>query len=156
MHRNDAVQVFPAHAGMVRYLQNQATELACIPSARRDGPRLNGRAIRYVVYSLHARGWTALLCKEKQWQKSIPYTHRDGPLAQQHPRRSKKYSLRTQGWTVRSVLSWQAGRVSPAYAGMGRKSPRCPMLSNCTPCTRRDGPNLVRAITQNLSHSLDT
>ena len=44
------------------------------------------------------------------------------------------------GWTAQDYMATLPDKVSPTIVGMDRRSLRCPMLSNCIPHRRGDGP----------------
>ena len=157
---DDAVEGFPAHAGMDLAMTGAEIIAARIPRTRGDGPkdpRVVGGTLRD---SPHTRGWTrhrrgpARLghgfpahagmdpattgpTPSRSW---IPRTRGDGPLDRRCRRSGRTDSPHTRGWTRgRGRLSGNR-RGFPAHAGMDPHVVGPQGAAGRIPRTRGDGP----------------
>ena len=135
-----AVDVFPAQAGMDRRWRRLRSSSACVPRAGGDGPSGCAGTISPHRCSPRRRGWTVQRA-QAVWVcivfpaqagmdrctpsatrtcRRVPRAGGDGPLSTSISIRIPPCSPRRRGWTVRLAGVDRDGGVFPAQAGMDR------------------------------------
>ena len=154
--------VFPAQAGMDRYIRQSWAEPHSIPRASGDGPHIQVHFVPFLQYSPRKRGWTDNLitvsagnrvfpaqagmdrsnCFIFDEKNSIPRVSGDGPRKRCWCTGISSYSPRKRGWTAFQHRMPQLMRVFPAQAGMdrlqfysGHNNPSIPRASGDGPFT---------------------
>ena len=141
LHRARArSRVFPARAGMDRYLAQSFLRARSVPRTRGDGPRALVAMTLNVTCSPHARGWTGVLFVPHRvhivfparagmdraghaWRlgrPSVPRTRGDGPRPSISRALATLCSPHARGWTVCRPQGDRSPDVFPARAGMDR------------------------------------
>ena len=156
--------VFPACAGMDRWLVRVWGHMRRVPRMRGDGPLPVRMEYQDDVCSPHARGWTEPVQTSRSsghvfpacagmdrppWflracLPGVPRMRGDGPLAQFQGVDTYECSPHARGWTVLAVVADAGEAVFPACAGMDRSKRLIGRQSPCVPRMRGDGPTPMR------------
>ena len=137
-----------------------ATDSACFPRRRGDGPDLRKTCRKFAPFPPQARGWTVGVPGDLPFSdvspagagmdppprrglsspRCFPRRRGDGPGNGTRPALRPKFPPQARGWTVGHPVGVQPFRVSPAGAGMDR--PGIPSLrpDDRFPRRRGDGP----------------
>ncbi len=157
-------EVFPAHAGMDRYLSSTDLSLSRFPRTRGDGPRAYRNGRMACGFSPHTRGWTVFQCRisfgfgvfpahagmdrnngpSAPTPAGFPRTRGDGPATGAVIRTFTGFSPHTRGWTGTATRQHRLRPVFPAHAGMDRIPARCMVPWHRFPRTRGDGPTAAK------------
>ena len=155
-----ALLVSPACAGMDRWATARPSPAGCFPRMRGDGPATRLYSWSVSPFPPHARGWTIVperACLERPVSPAcagmdpgaaypcargtcFPRMRGDGPVQVADLFDSAMFPPHARGWTPESVCGSGCGPVSPACAGMDRRSGRARLNSIRFPRMRGDGP----------------
>ncbi len=138
--------VFPAHAGMARLFDIVCDAARRFPRPRGDGPPLQRRAVRGVVFSPPTRGWPAI----RDWDNltenvfpahagmaraavpahpdhgRFPRPRGDGPSLPRLVIPFETFSPPTRGWPASFMGGLEGSVVFPAHAGMAPRREKHP------------------------------
>ncbi len=141
--RADAVDVLPAHAGVVPTPGRSPAPCTCAPRARGGGPYVAGVAGWSIECSPRTRGWSRTAAPRAERWCRAPRARGGGPGTTVDLSGIGLCSPRTRGWSHADPRHRRCCRVLPAHAGVvpglgcaGNRTPGAPPAhAGVVPCS---------------------